>query len=84
VSRGDEFCDCMARHKPYRPPTSMTLAGIPVRRELVEWAKSERSSRPPSGDGDIGLTRRVGGEQDALATNVMGVSACRGRLCSPP
>jgi hypothetical protein len=39
----------MARHKPYRPPTSITLAGIPVRRELVEWIAAEVPD-DPAGD----------------------------------
>jgi hypothetical protein len=36
----------MARQKPYRPPTSMTLAGIPVRRELVEWIADQLQDHP--------------------------------------
>jgi hypothetical protein len=39
----------MSRPKPYRPPTSITLAGIPVRRGLVEWL-AERLDDDPSGD----------------------------------
>jgi hypothetical protein len=36
----------MARHKPYRPPTSITLAGIPVRRELVRWIADQLPDDP--------------------------------------
>lgn len=39
----------MARHKPYRQPTSITLAGIPVRRELVGWI-ADRLQGDPAGD----------------------------------
>jgi hypothetical protein len=39
----------MARRKPYRPPTSITLAGIPVRRELVEWLAGQLPD-DPAGD----------------------------------
>ena len=39
----------MARPKPYRPPTSITLAGIPVRRELVEWLADQLPDEPAGG-----------------------------------
>jgi hypothetical protein len=39
----------MARNKPYRPPTSITLAGIPVRRELVGWLAAQLED-DPAGD----------------------------------
>ena len=35
----------MTRPKPYRPPTSITLARIPVRRELVDQLEDD-----PAGD----------------------------------
>lgn len=57
----------MARRKPYRPPTSITLAGVPVRRELVEWL-ADRLEDEPAGDRlqralDLG-TRILGVEVD--------------------
>ena len=39
----------MSRPKPYRPPTSITPAGIPVRRKLVEWL-ADRVGDDPAGE----------------------------------
>ena len=40
----------MSRQKPWRnqPPTTITMAGVPVRRDMVQWLARE-SDQPASG-----------------------------------
>ena len=68
------------KSKPYRPPTSMTLAGIPVRRELVEWL-ADQLGEEPAGDR---LSRALDNDTRSLGLEIAEREQILGALEDPP
>ena len=74
----------MAREKPYRPPTSVTLAGVHVRRELVEWLAGQLEDEPAGDRLRAGIRAGHGGSYGSLRRCGEHARLRHSALCSGP